>query len=75
MDLVDSSFGQIGSTDVKSHGETFNNYWSYLQGLPFSPYGEGQGVFESPSDVEVGAFPSSPYLGNVVRFEVVLIEA
>ena len=75
MDLVDSSLGQIGSTDVKPHGEALNNYRSYLQGLSLSSYSEGQGMLESPSDIEVGAFSSSPYLGNVVRFEVVLIEA
>ena len=75
MDLVDSSLGQIGSTDVKPHGETFNNYWSYLEGLSPSSHSEGQGMLESSSDVEVGAFSSSPYLGDVVGFEVVLIEA
>ena len=48
---------------------------SYLQGLSLSSYCESQGVFESPSDVEVGAFSSGPYLGDVVRFKVVLIEA
>ena len=75
MDLVDSSLGQIRSTNVKPHGEAFNDYWSYLQGLPFCSYGKGKGMFESPFDVKVGAFPSGPYLGNVIRFEVVLIEA
>ena len=75
MDLVDSSLGQIGSTDVKPHGETFNNYWSYLEGLSSSSHSEGQGMLESSSDVEVGAFSSSPYLGNVVGFEVVFIKA
>ena len=75
MDLINSSLGQIGSADVKSHGETFDDHRSYLQGLSPRSYCESQGMFESPSDVEVGALSSSPYLGNVVRFEVVLVEA
>ena len=75
MDLVDPSLSQVGSTDVETHREAFDDHRSDLQGLSFSPYRKGQGVLDSSLDVVVGAFSSGSYPGDMVGFEVVLVQA
>ena len=41
VNLVNPSLGQVGSTDVETHGEALDDYGSDLQGLSFGSYHEG----------------------------------
>ena len=72
MNLVDSPVGEVWSTNVEAHGESFDDDGSNLQDLSVGPDRKSEGVFEASLDVEVRAFSGRSYTGDVVGLKVIL---
>ena len=71
MDLVNSSSGEVGSTDVETHGKSLDDDGSDFQNLTRGPYRKGERVFKPSFDIEVGTLPGCSHAGDVVGLEVV----